>query len=198
MLKAYLPVNQKNFGSQAFNESVFSRQRVPAQSLSAGSSSKSSPECLKLQILDIGDCCVPAGVWKHMFPLARSCQTYVCWTFRPSSKSFASVPRGSLLVSCCLGLQTLFMKRLRYTAKRIASLKRLDALRTLVLQPAPRSAEGRLVGVCKLRGLRDLKVRQLGVGEERLLRQLTRLRKLTSLECETSKGPVSFRSEVSG
>ena len=136
----------------------------------------------KLQHLGLTRCCLPAGVWQHMFPAGRQLPHLrvldVSYVRHPWSV-LAAAPEGTRLVSCCPGLQSLSLQGLQYTAEGLAALQGLSSLTLLNLEPVDRSSEG-LEGVLQLTGLRRLSVQEHHPTEGFLL-QLSQLRQLTYL-----------------
>jgi hypothetical protein len=136
----------------------------------------------KLQHLEVSGCVLPEGVWQHVFNSSRKLPHLryldVGDVSHPSDPALA--PEGSRLVSCCPGLQTLWMKDLQYSAGLLAPLAGLSGLHELNLDPWGGTTEG-LDEVCMLTQLKQLWL--WGHSEEGLLLQLTQLRQLTKLEC---------------
>ena len=136
----------------------------------------------KLQHLNISDCLLPVGVWQHVFDTTRKLPHLrylnVGDVSHPSGP--APAPEGSRLVSCCPGLQTLWMEGLQYSTGMLAPLTGLGGLERLNLDPMGGSTEG-LNEVCQLTQLKQLWL--WGHSEEGLLLRLTQLHQLTKLEC---------------
>jgi hypothetical protein len=115
-----------------------------------------------LQHLDVSGCCLPAGVWDHMFPAGRQLLQLrvldISQVTHPgdhgeNSTAAAAAPEGSHLASCCPGLQTLRMYRLRYHSESLAALSGLNSLHTLSLQVCSRGVSGaglQLFSCCQL------------------------------------------------
>jgi hypothetical protein len=146
----------------------------------------------KLQHLDIRRCLLAEGVWQHIFPQGRAGRQLPhlsCLDIGDvhHAQGLASAPEGSRLVSCCPGLQSLYMQGLLYSSQLLADLPKLSGLQQLTLWPCNRSSEG-LEVVCQLTGLRELHVTDPTTAEGLLL-QLTQLKQLTRLH---------FRGTVSG
>ena len=140
----------------------------------------------KLQHLDISECVLPAGVWQHLFPADRRLPHLrvldIGYVRHPSGA--AAAREGSRLVSCCPGLQSLWIpcsaQGLQYSSGLLAPLAGLSGLHELMLDPRGGSTEG-LDEVCLLTQLKQLWL--WGHSEEGLLLQLTQLSQLTKLEC---------------
>jgi hypothetical protein len=149
-----------------------------------------------LQCLDIRWCTLPAGVWQHMFPAGRlhpHLQSLNISDVRGRCYSYMQPPEGSILDSCCPGLQSLDITGLQYSAELLALLQGLSGLHTLSLTVDERTAGERVPAVCQLTGLRRLTVslpRFADVQEAPQLRQLTQLQQLTAL---TFDGPWAVR-----
>jgi hypothetical protein len=162
----------------------------------------------KLRHLDLDWLILPAGVWQHVFPagklLPQLSSLSVAGVRQPSGKDSRSVleaeaPTGAQLISCCPGLEYLDMQGLRKSAGRgvLAPLQGLSSLRTLLINPAHGSGGEELLEVCKLTGLRELKVECCRGFSEGMLQQLTQLQLLTSLSCRGRPGQMMvFESKV--
>jgi hypothetical protein len=100
----------------------------------------------KLHHLDINNCCMPEGVWEHMFPAEQQLPHLrtldISWVRHPTDDlpwpTEAPLP-GALLASCCPGLQTLRVKGLEYSMERLAGLQEFSSLRGLTLCPRVRA-----------------------------------------------------------
>jgi hypothetical protein len=157
----------------------------------------------KLQHLDISECVLPAGVWQHLFPAGRRLPHLrvldIGYVLHPLGA--AAAPEGSRLVSCCPGLQTLWIPCLQYGAGLLAVLTGLSGLQDLCLRPDNRRFEG-LGEVCQLTGLTALQLSDPSGVDSRLLWQLTQLRQLKRLKFSryTNGQPQSatWRVKVSG
>jgi hypothetical protein len=90
----------------------------------------------KLWHLDLSWCTLPTGVWQQLFPAGRQLphlKSLVISYVKQSYFCYAAPPDGSLLVSCCPGLQSLDMRGLQYSAELLAPLQGLSGLHTLSL-----------------------------------------------------------------
>jgi hypothetical protein len=90
----------------------------------------------KLHFLDGSDNRLPEGIWPHIFPAGGRLphlETLVITDIQSPSGDWRPPPDGSLLVSCCPGLQDLHMKQLNYTAELLAPLQGLSELHSLWL-----------------------------------------------------------------
>jgi hypothetical protein len=135
----------------------------------------------KLQHLEFCDCALPADLWQHVLPAGRRLPHLrvldVGYVTYPTGPALA--PEGSCLVSCCPGLQTLWMRELPYSAGLLAVLAKLSSLQELHLDPS--GGPSKCLGeVCQLTKLRQLYL--WNYSGEALLAQLTQLRQLTKLE----------------
>ena len=112
----------------------------------------------KLQHLDISGCTVPAGVWQKLFSPNKQLPHLRALHISGVRSGSAAAPDGSLLTSCCPGLQLLDMRDMRYSAEQLSPLAELSGLHELQLHPAGgslSSPEG-LEVVRQLTGLRRL------------------------------------------
>jgi hypothetical protein len=148
----------------------------------------------KLQHLDISNSQLPAGVWQHLFPAGKQYPNLhvlnisnvedatAFLSFDWFDDFTAPAPEGSLLVSCCPGLQVLIMRGLQYSAELLPSLLGLSGLHTLLLQPAFDPA-GDVHDVCQLTVLRQLALVVADtIQGEGLMLQLTQLQGLSQLD----------------
>lgn len=140
----------------------------------------------QLQLLDIGSCVLPAGVWQHTLPTGRQLSSLtrldIAWAVQPSGDA-APAPEGSRLVSCCPELTSLDIRGLEYRADMPVSLKGLSELHTLRMDiPGGAAAAKSVKAVCQLNGLRELEL-MVPDGEELpiAVMQLTKLELLTAL-----------------
>jgi hypothetical protein len=136
----------------------------------------------KLQHLDVSYCCLPAGVWQHVFPSGRQLLQLLTLNIaqvKHPGEFPAAAPAGSCLVSCCPNLQSLDMRGLQLREELLTALQGLSGLHTLHLE-APEGSTVGLEGVCQLTGLRKLEVVEPG-DKTGLLLQLTQLQLLTCL-----------------
>jgi hypothetical protein len=112
----------------------------------------------KLQHLDISGCTVPAGVWQQLFSPTKQLPHLLALHISGVRSGSAAAPDGSLLTSCCPGLQLLDLRDMQYSAEQLAPLAELSGLHELQLHPAGGSLSSRegLEVVCQLTGLRRL------------------------------------------
>lgn len=168
----------------------------------------------KLQHLDLTGCRLPAGVWQHMFPTDRQLpqlQSLQLIGVKQLAGGAATAPDGSLLVSCCPGLQKLDMEGLQARAGVLSPLQGLSALHTLRLGvDGDRGGDGGgdrgsdsesdggghatvadgMPEVCQLTGLMELSLRVPRDTQFRQLAlQLTQLQHLTHMSYH---GPVDI------
>jgi hypothetical protein len=144
----------------------------------------------KLQQLSFHNCTLPTGVWQHVFPAGRQLQhlTSLCIAgVRQPSGEYASAPEGSLLASCCAGLQDLDMTNLQYSAEQLSSLQGVTSLHTLHLVATEPLLE-MVQALRQLAGLRALQLDARSTAQGGLLLQLTAVQQLTRLKYE---GPVT-------
>jgi hypothetical protein len=144
----------------------------------------------KLQHLNLAFCTLPAGVWQHMFPTGRQLpqlQYLKVGHIKQPGGSHAPAPEGSRLVSCCPGLQSLYMEDLQYSAERLAPLSGLSVLHTLRLATDDPTAADGMETVCQLTGLRELHLHAPCMVEGLPL-QLTQLQQLTQLHYKGDGG----------
>jgi hypothetical protein len=93
-----------------------------------------------LQHLNISNCCLPEGVWEHIFPSDRQLPNLrtldISWVLHPAQGTLLvlSLP-GPLLPSCCPGLQSLSMKGMEDSTEGISALQGLSSLWHLALGP---------------------------------------------------------------
>lgn len=144
----------------------------------------------KLQSLNINGCTLPAGAWQQIFPAGRQLpylQSLNIAVVRDSSSDwYAPAPQGSLLVSCCPGLQSLDMRHLQYSAELLAPLQELSGLQEQCL--GAHNFGGQAEGfaavcpgvVCKLTQLQKLTLSCPHTPQE-ILPYLTSLQHLTTL-----------------
>ena len=134
----------------------------------------------KLQHLNISECALPAGAWQHVFPVGRQLpqlRELNITELEKAAGGFISAPEGSRLVSCCPGLQCLFMQAVQDSAGLLAALGGLSGLRTLhwgdvhACMDADVAEEG-LQLVCQLTGLRELDINLPHYLEDRLVLQV--------------------------
>jgi hypothetical protein len=141
----------------------------------------------KLQHLDISSSKLPEGVWQHVIPPVRQLVhlqslNIMSGGWMDAAGGFAA-PAGSTLVSCCPGLQSLWMPHLKYSAGQVASLTGLSALQDLSVMPDNNDFDG-MGSVCQLTRLTLLRLSDpIGANsaDSRLLWQLTQLRQLKHL-----------------
>jgi hypothetical protein len=153
------------------------RDPAPVASYSALTASS------KLHEMDLQSCCLPEGVWQHMFPTGRRLphlQWLIIEYVRTPSGVASTFPDGGSLVSCCPVLQILEMDGLKHSAGLLSSLTGLDSLTHLGLRPAGDTLPKGLDVLCRLTRLRSLSVSDLNDPEAGLL-QLAKLRQLTQL-----------------
>jgi hypothetical protein len=177
----------------------------------------------RLQHLNISKCRMPISAWhQHIFPPGRQLpqlrdlimESFEHCTFKASDIS--------PLVSCCIGLQSLDMRGVPYSAELLTQLQQLSRLHTLRLHARHSAKRELLQGVCQLTGLRELSMALITPSYKyhaqyakvcdypftaedlRVLLRLTQLQQLTALELEVNdhfrleNGPeVSLTSEVS-
>jgi hypothetical protein len=164
----------------------------------------------KLQHLDISKCCLPVGVWQYLFHTDRQLPHLTSLSISEvtqPSEDYAAAPEGSQLVSCCPGLQSLYVRWLRDTADRLPALQGLRGLHTLHLTASSvvitddGVVSDTVQTVCQLTGLRELDMVVQCAVKEGLL-QLTQLQQLTCLDfCQPVEGVdqcISLTCEVSG
>jgi hypothetical protein len=165
-----------------FAEAMMYAADPPAEAFSALTASS------KLQHLDTSNNTLPAllaGVWQHLFPAGMQLPYLTSLDLssisKPSGRD-ATAPEGSLLVSCCPGLQSLDMQYLECHRHVLAPLRGLTGLHTLRLatDAAGEAAEG-FEEVCQLTGLRRVDVMTHRTAKEGLLLQLAQLKQLTGL-----------------
>jgi hypothetical protein len=173
-------------------------QDNPTAAAYAGLTASSKP-----QHLDLAGCRLPAGVWQHMFPADRQLPQLLSLQVKGVKQpagGAATAPEGSLLASCCPGLQELGMEGLQVGLGWLAPLQGLTGLHTLRLGcdsdgggnndsgsdsdsddggDHATAAEG-MAEVCQLTGLRELSLR---VPHDAHLPQLSL--QLTQLQCLT-------------
>jgi hypothetical protein len=115
----------------------------------------------KLQHHNISGCILPAGVWQHLFPRGRQLphltSLSIARVCQPSRRldEYAPVPHGSLLISCCPGLQHLNMDYLRSSGKLLAPLQGLSKLHTLSLSACQQAPAKAVRTICQLTRLRQ-------------------------------------------
>ena len=157
----------------------------------------------KLQQLDINGLVMPEGALQHIFPANRQLphlrSLNVEGVSLPITGGWRSAALdGSRIVSCCPGLQSLFMGSSPNIATMLASLQGLSTLNTLSFN-SDSTAEGVEV-VGRLTGLQKLTMRMRYVtpaAQEVLLLQLTQLKQLTELTIEGSEGLLRMTVQVS-
>jgi hypothetical protein len=156
----------------------------------------------KLQHLDVSCCTLPAGVWQHLFPAGRQLPHLqsldISYVKHSMYGAYAAAPEGSILVSCCPGLQSLDMRGLQYNAELLASLQELSELHTLslTLDDHDHTAENGVQAVCQLTGLRELRMDLPCFVDVTRLLQLTQLQQLTALTCDGPWAVVGWRRKV--
>jgi hypothetical protein len=112
----------------------------------------------KLVVLVLTRSRLPAGAWQHVFSAGKQLphlrEFKISWC-RQYGQDDAPAPDGSRLVSCCPGLQELFMQGLPYAAEWLTALQGLSGLHTLFIDSCEAPQEGvRRVG--QLTGLSNL------------------------------------------
>jgi hypothetical protein len=150
----------------------------------------------KLQLLKLDGCILPSGAWQHTvlerFPAGRQLphlRTLSISNVKGSEWAQAASPDGNLLVSCCPGLQFLYMSDLQHSAERLAPLQDLSQLYTLHIAVfGDRTSDGytaEALGVlCQITELKELRLgckRDAEFASHGLLLQLSQLKQLTSL-----------------
>ena len=154
----------------------------------------------KLQHMKLG-CCLPAGMWQHMFPAGRQLPHLHVLSIegtRRSQAGFAAAPTGTQLVGCCPGLQALTMWGLPCSTELMGALRGLSSLTSLSLSPPWRPAilSEALPMLQQLTRLRRLRMALNNTAEELLL-QLPQLRQLTHFFClGCMEGHLGFFSHV--
>jgi hypothetical protein len=107
-------------------------QRPRTQNLPTAAAFSALTASSKLQHLDISGRTLPKDVWAHMFPVGRQLPELrslnISGVHKPSGEQHAS-PEGSILVSCCPGLQSLDMCHLKYSTELLAPLPEMTELR---------------------------------------------------------------------
>ena len=135
----------------------------------------------KLQHLGLRKCVLPAGVWHHMLRAGRQLQHItsldISHVQQAPPDEDAPAPEGTVLVSCCPGLQELHMQGLQDSAQQLPALQGLSGLTKLAMNADESTAAD---GLCQLTGLKDLFVWDCNIGQG-LHMQLTGLKELTRL-----------------
>jgi hypothetical protein len=122
---------------------------IPASAYSALTASS------RLQRLDMHSVTLPTGAWQHVFPDGRQLpylQELLLQDIRQPGGVAASAPEGSRLVSCCPGLQYLYIWGLECDAGLLAPgaigpMQGLSRLHRFVLQVGKDCSHGGRMGV---------------------------------------------------
>jgi hypothetical protein len=171
----------------------------------------------KLVQLDLSGYTLPAAAWQHMFRAGRQLPHLQRLDMTSVTQRYAAVPDFSSLVSCCPGLQQLYMggmqsdTELRWSSAAavpepdansiLAPLQGLSGLHTLHLAPR-KPVEKPLVELCQLTGLKQLHLdfpQSVWSLQRELAEYLTQMMQLTAL---SYRGPsfddrVGLKCEVS-
>ena len=141
---------------------------------------------INLRSLDLRWCTLPPGVWQHVFPAGRQLQHLQVLDIgnvrQAGPSDYGPAPAGTLLVSCCPALRSLYMPYLTLSgAEVLGPLQGLSGLHALRLATVSTPCAQGLQSVGQLTGLRDLRIGCNEDMKESILRRLTLLQQLTNL-----------------